>query len=704
MPEIFIRQHAIGSYRICVPAEWDRPDFLDFLMRLSDEAMPEGAELLQGGRNRVVRARADCDGEAREVVVKTYGKTHFLRRLFSRGERSKAARAFDAALALCRSDVGTPRPVALVERTENGRVVAEHFVSEYVPALSDFRRELNRELFQKRDCASLMALVETVARAIRKLHDAGVTHRDLGNQNIGIAQNSDGSRSVFFIDLNRARIFPPGSLTEKQRGKDLSRLDIPSGFFHEFLLIYRASETCRKAESAARKRFNFHAFLRPFRHPIREYKLRKIDGQPFIFRFAERREFLRNLWVWDERSAQAAPVVASRERRLLRPAGNVISAIFQLMLRGFSVNKAFCELKQNAFAEPLPFAGTFGIALEESPETRAAQLRYLDELQGEQRLPVLLRAYHHKGAAHHARVIASARELSARGNAVALAFVQDRAALLRPDSWAKMLETVIAGTQEFTDFYEIGHAVNRGKWGVWNFRDYKKLLAPALEMKKRFPRIRLTGPACIDFDLHSLPALLGKIPRGSLDTLSQHLYVDRRGAPENAQGKFDLVAKCALHRAFARAYKCREEKIIVSEVNWPLLKTGPWSPVGLLFPNAGPWESPPSVSEDDYAKFMIRYWLLSVASGHVSRLYWWRLAARGYGLIDDTGTPEKWRPRPAFYALKKWLAELAEARFERRVEALPAGEFALEFSRKNGSRFFVKWTLETMPEITEAEC
>lgn len=703
MSEIAVRQHTIKSYLIRVPAEWDHPDFLDFLLRLSDAETLANAELLQGGRNRVVHTRANCNGKEREIVVKTYGNDGFARRLFSSGKKpSKAARAFDAALALCENGVGTPRPVALVERRERGRLVESRFVSEYIPALSDFRRELHFELSRKRDCESLMNLVEPVARAIRKLHDAGIIHRDLGNQNIGITRAADGTCRIFFIDLNRARIFPPKSLTEKQRGKDLSRLDIPSGILHEFFLIYNASEACRKAESAARRRFNLHAFLRPFRHPFREYKLRKLDGQPFIFRFAAQREFLRNLWVWDERSSQAAPIVASRERRWLRPAGNIIASIFQILRCGISVSRTFRELKRNSFSEPLAFAGTFGIALEENPKTWATQSAFLDELQGERRLPVLLRVYHHKGAAHHARVVKQARELSARGNAVAFAFVQDRNALLRPDSWNKMLETVIAGTQDFADFYEIGHAVNRGKWGVWDFREYKKLLAPALEAKKRFPHIHLTGPACIDFDLHSLPALLGEIPKASFDALSQHLYVDRRGAPENAQGQFDTVSKCALHRAFARAYKCGNEKIIVSEVNWPLLNTGPWSPVGLLFPNSGPWESPPSVSEDDYAKFMIRYWLLSVASGHVSRLYWWRLSARGYGLIDDTGTPDKWRPRPAFYALKQWIRALSDARFERRLDNVPAGEFALEFSRKDQTRFLVKWTRETMPELTES--
>ena len=121
----------------------------------------------------------------------------------------------------------------------------------------------------------------------------------------------------------------------------------------------------------------------------------------------------------------------------------------------------------------------------------------------------------------------------------------------------------------------------------------------------------------------------------------------------------------------------------------------------------GPWETrpadpwttePPRVSEEDYAKFMCRYLLLAVASGHVSRVYWWRLVHRGFGLVDDSD-PENPRPRPAFFALKNLLAQLAGARFERRVYDVPSGSFALEFSRADGSRFTLRWTRDSFPEL-----
>lgn len=694
------REYLVNGFSVRVAVAWDSPEFLQILQKISPENL-QGVSILQDGRHRVYRAKMPHKNKIRDVVVKTYGKQSFLRCYLSAksGKSSKATRAFETATHLRQKGIDTPEPIAVVERKKGFRLLESHFICEYVPALSDLRKELNLQLCKIRDCESLMELLVPVAKAIRKFHDSGVIHRDLGNQNIGLQKKSDGSWSVYFIDLDRSRIF--SKLTDEQRGRDLSRLEIPSGIFNEFLCVYGAIKACRAAEKKARTLFNIHSFLRPFRHPLREAKLRKIDGQNLFFNFSNQRNFRRNIWIWDERSAQAIPAFNSKDRRALRPVGNVTSAVFQWLLHGFAIRRTFCKISGNTFSAPCTFDKAIGMSLEADPKTWDAQIKWLNELQGSNYLPILIRIYHHKGKNHRTWAIEKAAELHAYGNTVAFALVQDREAVLRPQSWENMLEHVITETHHFADFYEIGHVSNRGKWGIWGFREYRTLLQPALALKEKFPKIRLSAPACIDFDLHSLPAILGKIPTKRLDYLSQHLYVDRRGAPENEQNRFDLADKCALHRAFARVYKFKEERIIISEVNWPLLKTGPWSPVGLLFPNAGPWESPPSVSEDDYAKFMCRYLLLAIASGHVARVYWWRLAARGYGLIDDTGTLGDWRARPAFYALQKLLALLTGTRFERKIPGLPEGVYALEFSRADGSRFMLRWDADSLPEQRE---
>ena len=694
----------IGDWRVFINPAWDGEDLRETLV--APRERPD-AELLQQGRERVVKTRCELGDASREIVVKTYRAPGKIREFFEGANKgSKAVRAFAAAWRLREKNVGTPEPVAVAERRDaGGHLLESRLVTEFVPALTNFRDELFRIYSENPDCETLMSLMQKVADACRAMHDAGVIHRDLGNQNIGLKKTPEGTWEVSFIDLDRVRIFPAGALTDAQRGRDLARLDLPSDLRRVFHSMYYSGYgppfSFAAAEAAERKAFERHTALRPLRHPFREWRIRREEKRAALSASSEGVKTVplgKELWIWDERSVQAIPAYMSRERRKFRSAGNIFRIAKEVFARGLALRRNFAEADALSFRAPAAFAGTFGMTLEATFEQDwATQLRFLGELEeaARERLPVLLRVYHHKGRAQWNFAAEKARELHARGNGVALALVQDRAAVRDPESWREMVLSTVEKTRAFADFYEVGHATNRGKWGVWDFSDYEKLLAPAIEAKRAFPHIRLTGPACIDFDLHSLPGLLSVVPAGTF-----------HGAPENFQGKFDLARKCAIHRAFAKTYGFSEEKIIVSEVNWPLLGAGVYGPIDSPFVMFGPWETrpaapwttePPRVSKEEYAKFLCRYVLLAVASGHVSRVYWWRLVHRGFGLVDDADA-ENPRARPAFSALKTLLAQLAGARFERRLDDVPAGAFALEFSRPDASRFVLRWTHDSFPE------
>lgn len=702
------------GWRISADPAWDSDDLREILVAARER---EDAELLQQGRERVVKTRCGVGGNAREIVVKTYRAPGKIREFFERGGKgSKAWRAFAAARILRGKNVGTPEPVAVAEKRDaQGHLLESRLVTAFIPALTNFRDELYRIFSEHPDCETLMTLMQRVADACRAMHDAGIVHRDLGNQNIALKKNAEGEPDVLFIDLDRVRIFPAGTLTDAQRGRDLARLDLPSDLrrvFHSmYYMGYGPPAEFIEAEARERAAFDRHTALRPWRHPLRERRIRREEKRAALAAPPGKAIPLgRELWIWDERSVQAIPAYMSRERRKFRSADNIFRIAKELVLRGRRVWKNYGKIAARSFSESADFAGTLGMTLEAAPgENWKTQISFLAELEeaAGAKLPILLRLYHHKGKAQWDFALEKARELHARGNAVAFALVQDRAAIRDGAGWREMVSLAVEETHGFADFYEVGHATNRGKWGVWNFADYDKLLAPAIEAKRAFPHIRLAGPACIDFDLHSLPGLLSRVPAGTFSALSQHLYVDRRGAPENFQGKFDLVGKCAIHRAIAETYGFSERKIIVSEVNWPLLGAGVYGPIDSPFVMFGPWETrpadpwttePPRVSEEDCAKFMCRYLLLAIASGHVSRVYWWRLVHRGFGLVDDSD-PKNPRRRPAFFALKKLLAQLAGARFEHRVADVPAGTFAFEFSRADGSRFTLRWTRDSFPEI-----
>jgi hypothetical protein len=687
-----------GPWRFLLAPGRELPGFGDTLSQLPFLVQKKSAPLVPPGRHRIDRLALPCGSETLDAVVKTYGSQAAWRDRLAAQNGSKAERAFRNALVLRAVGVGTPAPIAVVERWEGPRLLESRFVTAYVPDLTSFRDELNRLYSRAPRCAPLMDLLQCAADAVRALHDAGLLHHDLGNQNIGLRRNPDGSAaswSVLFLDLNRAHSVPNPSPAE--RGADLARIDLPSDFLRVFHAMYFHGHSpppeFAEAERMARAAFDRHTALRPFRHPLREARLRRAERE------IERPLRGREIWIWDDRSAQAIPAYTSKDRRKLLPASNVVAAVQGIARKGLSIRRNYRGLLAQSFQTPVPFDGAIGLTLDAEPAAWARQMEFLARLQGAKKLPLLLRLYHHQNPDAWHWTLDQALNLHRHGHSVALALVQDRRAIREQKGWRQMVTLAFDRAHTFADFFEIGHATNRSKWGVWDYREYLRLLDPVRSSLIQYPEAKITGPACIDFEPHALAGLLHLLPDDiRFHALSHHLYVDRRGAPENFQGAFDAVGKCALLRAFARAHGFADDRLIVSEVNWPLLGTGVWSPVTSPYETLDPRQNDPSVTEADSAAYLARYLLLTLASGHVSRVYWWRLAARGFGLVDDTD-PAAWRPRAAFFALQTLLQKLGGATFATKPET-PAGEFALRFTRPGSSDITARWTLATAPEYS----
>ena len=687
-----------GPWRFLVAPGRDLPGFDETLCRLPFLIEKNSKPLVPPGRHRVDRLDLPCGGETLDAVVKTYGLQPAWRDRLALQNGTKAERAFRNALLLRAAGVGTPAPLAAVERWDGSLLRESRFVAAHVPDLTSFRDELDRLYSKAPRCAPLMDLLQNVADAVRALHDAGLLHRDLGNQNIGLRRNPEGSAapwSVLFLDLNRARPVPTPSPAE--RGADLARLDLPSDFLRVFHAMYFHGRSpppeFAAAERKTRAAFDRHTALRPFRHPFREARIRRAEKS------TARPLRDRDIWIWDDRSAQAIPAYTAKDRRKLLPAANVAAALRHVAKKGLSIRRAYGKLRAQSFQASVPFAGAIGMTLDAEPAAWARQLEFLAQLQGAQKLPLLLRLCHHQGPDAWHWTLDQAHHLHRRGHPVALALVQDRRAVREPKGWRQMVTLAFDRAHSYADFFEIGHAANRSKWGIWDFREYARLLDPVRSSLIQYPEAKITGPACIDFEPHALGALLDRLPRDlPFHALSHHLYVDRRGAPENFQGPFDTVGKCALLRAYARTHGFADDRLLITEVNWPLLGAGVWSPVNSPYETLDPRQNDPSVDEETYAAYLARYLLLTLASGHVRRVYWWRLAARGFGLVDDAD-PAAWRPRPAFFALQTLLQKLSGAVFARRLET-PPGEFALEFSKPGAAPLAARWTLSTAPEFS----
>jgi len=674
--------------------------WLGTLARLALERAGEGGgEVLSKGRHTVERRTLAAGGASVDAVVKTYGRQAAWRDWAARRRGTKAARSMAVALRLEERGVGTPGPLAAVEVWKGTRLEKCLFLTRTVPGLSDFRAELIAVLSKKpARCEETVDLLQTVADAVRRLHAAGVAHGDLGNQNIALQRAPEEDRGwhrgwrVFFLDLNRARV--RDSLTDAERGKDSSRLDIPSDLRRVFFAMLHGGGpppmAFSAAERKARKAFDRHTATRKWRHPVRQARIRgreKANPPP-------RAPSGPDLWIWDGRSGQPVQAYTSRDRRKWLPASNVGLAVGAWLARGPATEREFRRLASASFRTPLELSGPAGVALEsDDAGSWERQLEWLARLDGAAggTVPVLLRVYRHAGEAARAETLARAGRLAAAGRSVALSLVQDRAAVAEPALWADFVRRTVGEAAAFAEFFEVGHAPNRCKWGVWDYRGAAGLWHGLAELSAKHPGVRWLAPSCIDFEPYAMLPMLRLLPRGvPFASPSAALYVDRRGAPENRQGRHDAVSKAAWLRAAARrsGVAWGDDRLTVTEVNWPLAGTGPWSPVCSPYDVAGPRKNDPSVDEAACAAFLARYILLAVCSGHVSRVYWWRLAAHGYGLVDVPPDGGPWRGRPAFAAMADVLRRVSGARFERREDA--PGRISLHFS-KNGLSFAAQW-------------
>ena len=314
---------------------------------------------------------------------------------------------------------------------------------------------------------------------------------------------------------------------------------------------------------------------------------------------------MKDVWIWDRKSAQAAITLERRERKKCQSLWNHVRIAGATARALPGVWREYRRQMSGAFTKKVKLEGRIGMSLELADLEVEPQIKFLEKLG---KVPVLLRFGHHEGREQWERGLEVLDRLHGGGVEIMVALLQDRAAILNPESWREFLDFVLSRMEGKVTMVEVCHVVNRVKWGVHSLKENTGLLEPLVELRERFPGIRFSGPACIDFEYHYLMGALAATPKGFYyDALSHHLYVDRRGAPENKQGSMGTVEKAGLLKAIARWSGRCEGKVIVSEVNWPLEWTGEWSPVSATYQPKNARGAKVHVTEEQYGYFMLRY-------------------------------------------------------------------------------------------------
>ena len=634
-------------------------------------------------------------GSSLPVLVKSFGKQSAAKDWIDlRFRTSKAARSFDAAMHLCAHGVTTPEPIAYLEKRQKNRLLESYFLSVFQEGSTDLQSALLYLLHNEATSTQILDLLKQIARQCRGMHDAGFQHFDLGNQNILLQPETERSwLPAGVIDLNRGRVLPELNLT--QRGQDLSRLNLPSNLMAMFLDMYWGAPApleLVRGHKRYRDRFARRVRTRKLRHPFREARIaRESKSLPPSQFFPHPRD----IWIWDDTSDQALSALDRRERVRQYPSGRSLRLLGDTLLAAPGIWRAYRQAKATAFTQQVSLQNRVGLALAPTPQSQEREMELLRSLGP---IPVLLRINHHESNANHEFQVQQIKRLRAAGHDVTVAMVQDRQAILQPARWQEFVLNTLAEIASDLVAIEFGHAINRVKWGIWDFRELHSFYGVLKEVRRRFPELEILGPATIDFEYPFLISALKEWPQSvPLAAVSHHLYVDRRGAPENQQNGFSALEKFALAKAVAAKSPMSSGEVIVSEVNWPVAGTGVYSPVTAPFEydSAPPGSIHDSgIDEESYAYYMVRYLALALCSGLVGQVFWWRLVARGYGLVDiaDEG---QFRERPAFYALRQFLQTLGEASV---VEAnIPTGhkenhgEYRIQLRRADSERILLCW-------------
>lgn len=655
-------------------------------LRLLDPGV--ALDTLHWGRNYLYRARVDLRRGPLEVVVKQFRHGSRGARLRRRLSGDKAAKSWRIAHALAAAGFETPEPLLRLEaEAADGPSL---YVTRFLPGRTELRYPLRArnagEEAARFPGLDFGALIAAVARLARRLHDAGFWFRDfsVGNLLVDLEAAAAGvAPAIALVDLNRCRQL--AAVSTRARMRDLARLPLDRADDRDRLLraYFGGSPPAGAALAYGAARAAFHG-----RHRLK----RRLRGTLAMLRswLVPRGAHAhipkppagagaRDKIVWDHLSDQPHSHAGRLERTLVRIADlpshlRTWSALAGALPR---IRRAYRELVAARGRAPFSWPAA-GVGLRPDPRRPDELLAAFGEL-GLRR--ALLRL--HPWQREHDAEEELARELAGRGVELAFTLPQSRELVRDPARWRAAVIELGERFLRYGRWVQIGQAINRSKWGIWNYDEYLELAAAAAEILRRIePRVELAGPAVIDFEFHVTAAVANRRqPTLRFDRLASLLYVDRRGAPENRQLGFDTVDKVTLAAAIAAsARQIGRPASWISEVNWPL-REGPHSPAGRAV----------AVDEETQADYLARYFLLAYGSGWVERIDWWQLAARGYGLADpqpDGGL----RRRPALRALAALERRLAGTLCHGAAPA-PAGARWLRFSRPDGSEVWAGWSL-----------
>ena len=582
----------------------------------------ENQNIIKNNRNIIKKLRF---GEI-ETVTKSFKTPNFIQgMIYKFFRKTKAKRSFEHSLLLNQKGVKTPEPLCYIEVFDRFRLRQSYFISRQI------NYDFTLDLVTQKEVENHKDILKSFIDFTYNLHKKNIMHLDYVVGNICV-KKIDKGYDFFLVDLNRLY---KGIVSSKTGVKNLKRISKDP----EIIKIL-AEEYANKSSGSFSDFTNY--LMRSVNRNLKRSKLKRFIKNIF----AKDLRVPRSSYAWDYHSNQPHVLNNKKLKRKIAFVSwfanlkIITSSAYALFIGPYFYikNRKFFERKIDSF----------GLCVNLDKPVESQKLISNDELYemiDELAVDNILVRIPLTDFDNIEKYIHFIKKLQDKD--VLVCILQDREHIEEKYLTKQKLDYIFSNLCNQVKTFQIGNSINRKKWAFVSIDEYFSFFKIAYDLKKnKFPKIKLLGSNIIDFDLPFFARSIFHFKSIFYDGIATQLYVDRRGGPEEKQLGFNLASKIKAYAALASASRNTSNELYITEVNWPLQGMGEWSPSKEYL-----------IEESFQSRYMVRYYLLMLASGKVKKCYWHQLVAPGYGLVNNLdGKIDK---RDAYFCFKHMIEALS---------------------------------------------
>ena len=602
-----------------------------FSLKDFEKFFEENENIIKNNRNIIKKLRF---GEI-ETVTKSFRTPNFIQgMIYKFFRKTKAKRSFEHSLFLNKKGIKTPEPLCYIEVFDRFRLRQSYFISRQI------NYDFTLDFATQKEAEDYKDILKSFINFTYNLHKKNIMHLDYVVGNICVKKINNGY-DFFLVDLNRLY---KGNVNSKTGVKNLKRISRDpeiikilaneyaiksSGSFSDFT-HYLISSVNLNQQRSKLKRFIKNIFAKNLRVPRSSYAWDYYSNQPHVLNNKRLKKKIAFMSWFANLKVIFASVYAL-----------VIGPFFYIK------NKNFSEKKIDSFG--------LCVNLDTSVESqkiinRDELIEMIEELAVDNIL-VRIPLSDFENIESYISFITSLRDKD-----VLVCILQDREHIEENYLTKQRLDYIFTNLYDKVRTFQIGNSVNRKKWAFVSMDEYFSFFKIAYDLKNnKFPNIKLLGGNIIDFDLSYFARSIFHFKSIIYDGIATQLYVDRRGSPEQKQFGFNTLSKIKAYAALTKASNKTTNDIYITEFNWPLDGMGSWSPSKEYL-----------IKESLQSRYLIRYYLLTLASEEVKKCFWHQLVAPGYGLVNNLDGEVK--KRDSYFCFKFMIESLSGGKIKKFIQ------------------------------------